>query len=1719
MSINNPLDNQNYINKDFQTIYPELLDLVKKLTYKWDPSISNESDPGVILLKLNAIIADKNNYNIDKNILECFPDTVTQTSNAYKLFSQLGYNMSWYKAATGKVNVKYTGDAVLAIENDSSSAISFPIDLFTMFCDEDEEIVYTCIESNGAKLNSNGEITSMECIQGVVNSFTVGSSNIIKASALDTKNRIYFPISNIAENGIFITNATKNIAGDYEFKSLDNMWTRVDNLHIQSLNTKCYQFGVDQDNGSCYVEFPIDVTNLIGEGLFINYIQTLGEDGNIAANRMTKFYTDYNINLPGGETLNISSKSKVSNASSIVNGSNPESIDEAFINYKKVVGTFDTLVTLRDYLNYITRDDYELVSNGVVSDRTMDIQDSYKVMTTYNGIDKVNTVINPEKIGGENVEPMSAFDLKTYFLKFSSFPLFTSDSDYNSIISTLKGSYDRSFEFLEGDSRNNSQTLGTPETIQNIYEDSKSVQHNFIEKEYNRPLIFKNKFTLDLTIIPKVQITPNTREEIQRNIYEALYKSLYSRNISFGEELTYETIYDICNKADNRVKAVAVNSIEYKPYAVMYITKEYAEGLADEVKTDINYKTEGIYDIPLATELKEYKGNIEDKIDIRKEVALEILAKNILKGTTPLYDADTTFTYDYNVDKSIRQNEIEKVSTYTEVEFNNLINSNNVSTVEQKMLDNESIVFYAPNLIEKTQYSVSIKYIYYTTDVYSEGVYEDYLPANHDIMLKRGQVLYTFWKNEDSNDAPYMYAKYGEGDIIHTTSNLYAINNSEAGVDNWAILKGRLEAAGYNGTGQIIGTLNDDISDLDKTILSATKVLTIKELNKAKLTDPNNYCYWITNDIEKDPNGKEVYKLTLSYDVPDDNTLVANFSNGEVYVYDGDTKLDSQSTIDVSNITGNLYIGRPETKYINYIDESGNELSQDVVEYKFYKITNDAKLKENEGYIYANTIKSTGEIKNNVAMAGSLYTDLESHFNKQETHKKPYTVDWHNINFPETKYEYPIPNQPGITNYHIGVMFEEGAIRKSIELDSTIFKSQVLDIIAFDDKSNQIVPSSYNTELQSTSGGNLILWISGLDAGTYKVILQLTPQGNVNTVISGTINGALNDSKFVNGKALLIYRNNEAPTFDSNDEGTSSFSYQLRTNEYFLYTDEKYQELHFLGMGTTIKLYRKNSEMSSYLTYAYENVTGNPAPTWTENTYYELKNGVYELLSSEPENWDSTYSTYYTRRIRIKPISLPVPTTDYAEIVTGGIDSMKSDMWYNFRCRGEKLPNGEFIHTGGNLLEFTENRLIILGEGTRVRVSIDPVGTTYDGIAIYWNDYENLKIKYDGVYVGATPDEGEIIYSKQSNVLSNYTIQYLPPEEGASWQTLPESIDSRLSWNAYTLLDINAGANVPQPLYLEHKQRFVLHTKDGKDGKDVLLGYNDGTLEGYETTGVGELVLSYITPPEEGASTGALRITDKITQDKINLQTSATINLSGGQNIDVTAKVEGEIKYLDFYSYTNTALKDNPQGYTLIEEDDGSLLYTADKEDFGNNSLQLSTSLFPFNDHIMPIEILASEPIDITKFEILVDGNVATPIGYDKPEDLYLGGKLKNKIYYVKLNLSRGNYSNTIEIKVSTLGWPKGQSIRIYPLFVYDYMRNSTDSDYKGFSCVEETLIKKISKLDINNDFNYIYQPPADTKITNPLSPSSYFNNNHFCNKFTISQISKIDIQTLNVRS
>lgn len=198
----NIISNLSYTEKDFQTIYPALLDLVKKETSKWDPSASNESDPGVLLLKLNALIADKCNYNVDKNVLECFPLSVTQEPNARQLFEQLGYYMHWYKGADTIVSMKYLDTK---ITDTDGNPVLYDIPRFTMVCDDEAETVYTIVDRK--TLSTDGTIQTFYAIQGVAVDLEINGSKLITTANLDSNNRVYFTDTKIAENGIYITNA------------------------------------------------------------------------------------------------------------------------------------------------------------------------------------------------------------------------------------------------------------------------------------------------------------------------------------------------------------------------------------------------------------------------------------------------------------------------------------------------------------------------------------------------------------------------------------------------------------------------------------------------------------------------------------------------------------------------------------------------------------------------------------------------------------------------------------------------------------------------------------------------------------------------------------------------------------------------------------------------------------------------------------------------------------------------------------------------------------------------------------------------------------------------------------------------------------------------------------------------------------------------------------------------------------------------------------------------------------------------------------------------------------------------------------------------------------------------------------------------------------------------------------------------------------------------
>ena len=246
--------------KDFYQIWNELLETAHKISERWDPTSTNESDPGIVLLKVLTAVADKLNYNIDINALESFMPSAAQEESMRKLTEMLGYTMKYYQSATTNVQIAYNKAESAAIQK------QIYIDRFTNIKDIDDTINYVTLKT----VYLNKDMTSVEvpCIEGELVECETDDDNIISLMQLDDNNRYYLPETQIAENGIFVTNIDNELLTQ---ESED--WEKVDNLNAQPVNKKCFKFGYDSRYNLPYIQFPDDISALIEDGLKIKYIR------------------------------------------------------------------------------------------------------------------------------------------------------------------------------------------------------------------------------------------------------------------------------------------------------------------------------------------------------------------------------------------------------------------------------------------------------------------------------------------------------------------------------------------------------------------------------------------------------------------------------------------------------------------------------------------------------------------------------------------------------------------------------------------------------------------------------------------------------------------------------------------------------------------------------------------------------------------------------------------------------------------------------------------------------------------------------------------------------------------------------------------------------------------------------------------------------------------------------------------------------------------------------------------------------------------------------------------------------------------------------------------------------------------------------------------------------------------------------------------------------
>lgn len=901
------LSNQSYTNKDFGQIYPELLDVAKKISYKWNPAESDESDPGVVLLKLAALIGDKSNYNIDKNILETFPLSVTQLANARQLFAQCGYKMRYYESATTTLSMTMVKgfepeikeedlaiigpDITMSDLNSSTAVRTYVIPKYTMVADQDNNIVFTTTAE--ATVTSDGVTAELiPAIQGTINTYSINGDSTVTLQHLDFNNRLYFTELDIPENGVFVEHTSGNL--------LPQTWKLVDNVVLQPAGTHCYSFGITPNGKSCYIQFPSDVASLIGNGLEVKYVRTKGIQGNIGRNRITQLFGDvtcvrYINNEQDSQSVKVTSYRNgagnlhITNKFVVDNGKDPETIDDAYRAYEKIKTTFNTLVSCHDYENYLFTNEY--ASNVVVADRTNDPQSTYEVMDASSSTLTTRIAVHGKSVSQDDgvnttnvfIPEMNAFDLRVYALTYVDNP--QTDDGFNKSFTLIR-------PVVTDEEKETASMTDYAQWVE-IYNDTdaiKSLQHNYREFIPDRPLIFRNEYPLIVKIIPQYRLQPVQQVEVKRAVVSNLYRVLNARAIDFGDEIDYQLVYDTIMQADPRIRAITLDDITYETYAL------YLDSQTNKIES---LRIDTLSTRPNAN------ADFTDRLNrLWKQFRVDIYAKSVLAGKTQLLHPDNNFVLSTSHNEANLVEDVTKVTTNTNIVANPNADSTIIDYATSDLLTNENVVFTAPYLVDDVPYSSYVKFIHNIgttshqthTHVLTEA--DIAIRANEEYTLKPNEYIVFFWKDSDNDYDPYKYRKYTGGSsvkIISSTFNLMKQRtpNSELNlpvIPTNVLQRLKVESTGTTDEDEYNVVYNGEYKSLteyvkalsgSEYVLSGSNTLTTKKINSIHInntTNGSNHICWVLND------SKDGY-CTLFDESTDSRTLQA----GEYLIYSNDS--------------------------------------------------------------------------------------------------------------------------------------------------------------------------------------------------------------------------------------------------------------------------------------------------------------------------------------------------------------------------------------------------------------------------------------------------------------------------------------------------------------------------------------------------------------------------------------------------------------------------------------------------------------------------------------------------------------------------------------------------------------------------------------------------------------------------------------------------------------
>ena len=367
-----------YTSRDYTSIMEDFWDLVPKMTELWNPEA--DADPGVVMGKFLASVADMLGVNLDSLATEVFAPSVRQRKDAERLFGLIGYELGWYTAARTEVTFTNNTDGYITFDFGFNGSNFSTLNAYTDITNQSRVITYNILPLTNTYGASDSRSTR-SVVSPNINVFvdtdevTLGPGESVTRVAVEGEFRYYavsvdyirknnyiinIPSQHIDTTAIWIKAKASKDADDF----LATQWIQC--ASPSEFITPEPRFAVTYDS---YSNAQIQISNYLDQMesydansyLMVYWLDCSGVIGCVGQDVLSNYLQAKPSDSLPDELSNEWSVSNLSKTVELPNtytvtGKSPETAKEAYYNSRNYINTWDSLITLPDFNRFLNRE-------------------------------------------------------------------------------------------------------------------------------------------------------------------------------------------------------------------------------------------------------------------------------------------------------------------------------------------------------------------------------------------------------------------------------------------------------------------------------------------------------------------------------------------------------------------------------------------------------------------------------------------------------------------------------------------------------------------------------------------------------------------------------------------------------------------------------------------------------------------------------------------------------------------------------------------------------------------------------------------------------------------------------------------------------------------------------------------------------------------------------------------------------------------------------------------------------------------------------------------------------------------------------------------------------------------------------------------------------------------------------------------------------------------